>query len=165
MAAYYAGICGIFYIFWSIFCDDSTDEAACVTDLWFTSLVPSQAWGILFIFWPDYQFRCCMGDQIRKLCLDSLTNFHWKQVVLDIWPGQLLTSFSDCFIQNLLHIRNDLSEHAHDLPELPELDPNETVKSAPLLLQSQFRILRTSYHVHCFAQNPIPTWILKEWKN
>ena len=81
-------------------------------------------------------------------------------------PDQLVESFSDYFIQKITRIRNDLNEQAFDLPpELPELYPEEPAASfvtfGTVSVKDVQKIISSASGASC-AQDPVPTWILKQ---
>ena len=116
-------------------------------------------------------------EKILQGCPDQKSLFtfldkvcHRKQVVLpDQQPAELVASFNDYFVQKITRIRKDLDEQAlHLPPDPPELDTDEAPSSfatfSPVSILDVEKIVSSATGSSC-AQDPIPTWILKQCKD
>jgi len=88
-------------------------------------------------------------------------------VLPDLQPAKLVASFNEYFVQKITRIRKDLDEQALCLPsDLP--DTNEAASSfatfSRLSVLDVEKIVSSASGATC-AQDPIPTWILKQCKN
>ena len=93
--------------------------------------------------------------------------YHRKQVGLhELLPAQLVALFNDYFVQRITFFPKDIDEQALS-PDLPEFDTDEATSSFAtfshvLVLDVEKNFIST-WCIVC--SDPIPTWILKQYKD